>query len=120
MNNYTKLLADLANVDVAIEEEDKALILLSSFYDEDYETFFLTLINGKHSLGYNEVFSALVNHELRRKDKESSSNISANVLTIRGRSTNQKDKGDPSISKSRADFRDLKKNLCAFCKELGH
>ena len=31
MNNYTKLLADLANVNVVIEDEDKALILLSFF-----------------------------------------------------------------------------------------
>jgi len=30
MNNYTKFLADLINVDVTIEEEDKALILLNS------------------------------------------------------------------------------------------
>jgi len=34
MNNYTKLLADLANVDVVIEDEDKALILLSSLPDK--------------------------------------------------------------------------------------
>jgi len=60
------------------------LILLSSFPDEDYETFILTIINGKHSLGYNEVSSALANHELRRKNKESSSNTSADVLTVRG------------------------------------
>jgi len=70
MNNYTKLLADLVNVDLVIEEEDKALILLSSLPDEDYETFILTLINVKQFLGYNEVSSALVNHELRRKDKD--------------------------------------------------
>jgi len=62
MNNYMKLLADLANMDVVIEEEDKALILLSSLLDEDYETFVLTLINVKQSLSYNEIFSALVNH----------------------------------------------------------
>jgi len=29
-NTYTKLLADLANIDVVIDEEDKALILFSS------------------------------------------------------------------------------------------
>ena len=83
MNNYTKLPADLANVDVVIE--DKVLILLSSLSDEDYETFVLTLINGKQSLSYNEVSSALINHELRRKDKESSNSTSIEVLTIRGR-----------------------------------
>ena len=46
MNDY-KLLADLVNVDASIEEENKALILLSSLPDEDYEIFVLTLINGK-------------------------------------------------------------------------
>ena len=47
MNNYSKLLTDLFNVDVKIEEEDKALILLNSLPEEEYETFILTLINGK-------------------------------------------------------------------------
>ena len=68
MNNYMKLLADLAHVDVIIEE-DKTLIVLSSLPNKDYETFFHTLISGKQSLNYNEVSSTLVNHELRRKDK---------------------------------------------------
>jgi len=36
MNNYTKLLADLANVNEVIKDEDKALILLSSLPDEEY------------------------------------------------------------------------------------
>ena len=69
MNNYTKLLTDLANVDEMIKNNDKVLILLSSLPDEDYETFVLTLINSKQSLRYNEVSSALVNHELRKKIK---------------------------------------------------
>ena len=48
MNNYMNLLAYLANEDVVIEEEeDMMLIILSSLTDEDYETFLLTLINGK-------------------------------------------------------------------------
>ena len=51
MNNYTKLLADLANVDEVIMDEDKALILLSSLPDEEYETFVLTLINEHSSIG---------------------------------------------------------------------
>ena len=42
INTYTKLLVDLTNVHVVIDEEDKALILLSSFQDEGYETFVLT------------------------------------------------------------------------------
>ena len=50
MNNYIKLLTDLVKVDMSIEEEDKALILLNSLPDEEYETFVLTLINGNKHL----------------------------------------------------------------------
>ena len=52
MNNYTKFLADLTNVDGMIKNVDKALILLSSLSDEEYETFVLILINDKQSLSY--------------------------------------------------------------------
>ena len=55
MNNYTKLLTDLVNMDVKIEEEDNVLILLNSFPDEEYEIFTLTLINGKQTLNYHDV-----------------------------------------------------------------
>ena len=35
MNSYIKLLTDLANMDVKIEEEDRAVILLNSLPDEE-------------------------------------------------------------------------------------
>jgi len=54
-----------------------SLILLSSLLDEGYETFMLILINGRTSLSYKEVTTALVNLELRRKDKESCDSTSA-------------------------------------------
>jgi len=38
LNNYTMLLADLVNVDVVFEEEDKAVILLKFLPDKEYET----------------------------------------------------------------------------------
>ena len=107
-------------MDVVIEVKDKALILLSSLPDEDYETFVLTLINGKQFIGYNEVSPALVNHELRKKDKESSNNTSVETLTVRGKSFNRKEKGNHDRSKTRTGFKDLKKNQRAFYKELGY
>ena len=73
------------------------------------------------SLNYNDVSAALVTYEVRRKDKQSFSNgTSAKALMVRGRGSNRKDKGERERSKSRPGFRDLKKNKCAFCKELGH
>ena len=65
--NYTKLLTDLVNVDVAIEEEDKALILPNSLPDEQYETFILTLINGKQTLNYSDVSATL--YKLRSEEE---------------------------------------------------
>ena len=69
MNNYTKFLADLVNVDVEIKKEDKAVILLNSLLDEEYRTFVLILINDKQTLNYSDVSVALINCEVRRKDK---------------------------------------------------
>ena len=73
MNNYTELLTNLVNVDMKIDEEDKAVILLNSLPKEEYETFTFTLINERKSLNYNEVFAVLVNYEVRRQDILSSS-----------------------------------------------
>ena len=89
MNNYTKLLRDLANVEEVFKNEDKTLVLLSFLSDEEYETFILTLINGKKSLNYNEVSAALVNHK-REKDKEYSISTSAKVLVAREISFNHR------------------------------
>ena len=40
MNSYTKLLIDLINVDVEIDEEDNAVILLNSLPEEKYAIFY--------------------------------------------------------------------------------
>ena len=95
MNRYTKLLTDLVNVDVEVNEEDKAVILMNSLPTEDYETFTLTLINGRKSLNFLEVSAALVNYEMRRKDRQSfQASTSAETLTVRGRGSYRKGKGD--------------------------
>ena len=64
-----------------IKDEDKALILLSSLLNEEYETTVITLINGKKSLSNSEASAAPVNYELRKQDKEFSISTSAEVLT---------------------------------------
>ena len=91
---------DLVNVNVKIDEEDKAVILLNSLPDEEFETFTLTLINGRQILNYSEVSAALINYEVRTQDKLSSSEgTSAEALAIRDRSSNRKGKGDRRRSK---------------------
>ncbi|PKU73773.1 Retrovirus-related Pol polyprotein from transposon TNT 1-94 [Dendrobium catenatum] len=43
LNDFTKLLADLLNLDKEVKDEDKAICLLNSLPDE-YENFKMTLI----------------------------------------------------------------------------
>ena len=108
-------------MDVEIDEEDKAVILLNSLSRKEYETFTLILINGRKSFNYNEVSAAFVSYKARRHDRLSSSgSTTAEALAVRGRSSNRKVIGDQERSKSRSRFRDLKRNQCALCKELGH
>ena len=121
MNSYTKFLTDLVNKDVKIDEEVKAVILLNSLPDKEYETFSLTLINGRQILNYSKVTYALVDYKIRKQDRLSSSeNTLAEALAVRGMSFNQKGRGDQERSKFRPDFRDLKMNQCALCKKLEH
>ena len=79
------------------------------------------MINGRKFLDYNELFSALVSYEARRQDRLSSlGSTTAEALTVRGRSSNMKKRGNQGRSKSRSGFRDLKRNQYALCKEVGH
>jgi len=97
-----------------IKNEDKALILLNSPSNEEYKTFVLILINDKSSLSYNDVSAALVNHEVRSKNKASSSSSrTTEALTARKIGSNhRKDKGD--VGKSKTGNSELGKHQCAF------
>ena len=104
LNRYTKLLTDQGNVDLKIDEEDKAVILLNSLPVDEYETFTLTLINGRKSLNYAEVSVALVSYETRREDRLSpSENTTAEALAVRDRSFNRKGRDDQGRSKFRSE-----------------
>ena len=71
-------------MDVEINEEDKAEILLNSLPVDEYKTFTLTLINGRKFLNYTEVSAALVSYDVRRQDRLSPSwNTTAEALGLR-------------------------------------
>jgi len=116
-----KFFVNLVNVDLVIRNEDKSLILLSSLSDERYKTFVLTLINERISLSYIQMTTALVNLKLRWKYKESFSGTSAEALTVKGRSLNQRG-GNRGRSKLRSRFDNCSFtwDYCAFYKQNGH
>jgi len=108
MEIFTIIITDFVYVDVKIDEEGKVVIVLNSLPDEEYETFTLTLINGRQTFNYSKATDALVNYVIRRQDRLfSSKNTSAEALAVRDRSFNQKGRGDQERSKSRPLFRDL-------------
>ena len=101
MNNYTKFLTDLVNVDVEIEEEDNTVILLNSLSDEEYETFVITLINDKQTLNYSYVSTALV---MKKNEQSSLKSDSTEALMVRDKSFSKKGKGDLWEIEVQTDF----------------
>ncbi|CAL9022913.1 unnamed protein product, partial [Prunus brigantina] len=117
LNDYNKILADLANLDVQIPDEDKALCLLNSLPD-DYDHLTTTLLYGKSEVKLDEVSAALVNHECRKKEQKTQ-NSQTKALVARGRTEERKSgKRGKSRSKSRGKF--PAKDECAFCRQKGH
>ena len=124
LNSFNKILADLQNLDVEIDDEDKALLLLNSL-PESYEHLTTTLLYGKDEIKFNDVSNALMNNEVRKKDQYAHRESSSDAFTARGRtSTRQKSRGRwKSRSKSRgksSDRRQLAKDECAYCHQKGH
>ncbi|KAK8954443.1 hypothetical protein KSP39_PZI002550 [Platanthera zijinensis] len=122
LSEFTKLLADLLNLDEDVGDENKTL-LLNSLPDE-YENFTMSLIHGKEVLKYSEVSTTLLKHKFRRRDKELSKTESAEALVShRGRyeKKNWHKKTNNSTQKhGNSRGRSLERNQCEFCLETGH
>lgn len=58
LDEFNKLILDLENVNIILEDKDRVLILLSSLSDS-YENFVDTLLYGRQSLTFKDVKNAL-------------------------------------------------------------
>ena len=63
LNFFNKVISELLTVDVKIDEEDKALIFLSSLL-ESYDHIVTTMLYGKKTLIFEEVSSTPLSNEL--------------------------------------------------------
>ena len=68
LNFFNKVISELLIVDAKIDEEDKALILLSSL-SESYYHIVTTMLYGKETLILEEVTSTLLSNEIRKRLK---------------------------------------------------
>ncbi|KAM1047413.1 hypothetical protein ACFX2C_026771 [Malus domestica] len=119
---FNKLITDLLNLDEDIKDEDKALILLNSLPDS-YEHFVTTIMHGKETVKFEDVSNALMNYEMRHRDKNYDSTSEA--LFVRGRSSERRSSSSRKKSQSRPrgnskGRKPLERDECAFCHNKGH
>ncbi|KAM1232702.1 hypothetical protein ACFX13_002545 [Malus domestica] len=123
LDSFNKLIVDLLNLDEHVKDEDKALILLNSL-PEAYDYLATTLIYGKDTINFENVSNALMNHEVRHKDKQVH-NTASDALFVRGRMNKRRRFNNRRRSQSRPrsnsqNRKILDKDECAFCHTKGH
>ena len=115
LDDFNKIILDLENIEVKVDDEDQAVILLSSL-PEQYENFVDTMLYGRESLTLEEVQSALMSKELKRKSEVKEE--AAEGLMARGR-PEKRDFNHKEKEKSRSKSKNNKKK-CFKCHKVGH
>ena len=69
LNFFNKDINELLDIDVKIDEEDKALIFLSSL-SQSYDHIITTMLYGKKTLMLEDVMSTLLSDEIRKKTNQ--------------------------------------------------
>ncbi|GKF02842.1 retrovirus-related pol polyprotein from transposon TNT 1-94, partial [Tanacetum coccineum] len=117
IDEFNKLILDLANINIEIEDEDQTLMLLTSL-PPFYENFVETLLYGRESLTIEDVLATLNSRELKKRT-EGTKEETGDGLYVRGRSgRSRKAHSDGSSRfKSRGGTSKLK---CFICHSEGH
>ena len=96
LDEFNKILMDLKNIDIKIDDEDQALILLCSL-PEFFDNFINSMLYGRDTISLVDVKSALNSMELRTRLNGKGSDNQAEGLFVRGRSKNSSNfRGRPS------------------------
>nr|GEZ25172.1 hypothetical protein [Tanacetum cinerariifolium] len=70
-NEFSKIVLDLANIEVNFKDEDLALLLLTSL-PASYEHFVYTLLYGREALTLEDVMATLNSKEIKERDSRQS------------------------------------------------
>jgi hypothetical protein len=117
INTFKQIISDMLRIDIKFEDEDKAMMLLTSL-PTSYEHLVTTLLYGKETLELEEVSGALLDHyQWKHKDSAESSGEGLVVTGYqdRGRKKDKDDKSARGISKSKS-----KTVKCFKCQKKGH
>ncbi|GJQ93597.1 retrovirus-related pol polyprotein from transposon TNT 1-94 [Tanacetum coccineum] len=110
IDEFNKLIDDLANIDVDINDEDQALMLLTSL-PSSYDNFVETLLYERESLTLEDVLSSLNSRELK---KRTNAKDDGDGLYVRGMSDHRDNQGHGS-SRSKSKGKGTYKLKCYIC-----
>ncbi|GJW38588.1 zinc finger, CCHC-type containing protein [Tanacetum coccineum] len=117
IDEFNKLILDLANIDIEIEDEDQALMLLTSL-PSSYKNFVETLLYRRESLTMEDVLATLNSRKLKKRT-EGTKEEAGDGLYVRGRldHSGKAHSGGSSRFKSRGGTGKLK---CFICHSQDH
>ena len=84
LDEFNKIILDLENIEIKVEDEDQALLLLRSLSSK-YETLCDTLLDSCDSLTLEEVQAALMSKELKERSEVKEQSVDEGLMA-RGRS----------------------------------
>eukprot|EP00253_Pinus_taeda_P026573 PITA_26573 len=82
LNAFNTMVSQLSSVDIKISDEDKCISLLCSLPDS-WDSLVIAIGSNATALKFDEIVSALLTEEMRRKNMESQN---GDALSVRGRS----------------------------------
>src|SRR4051812_18888823 len=120
LDMFNKLILDLENIDVKINDEDQAVLLLCAL-PRSHAHFNETLLYGRESLTFEELQLALYSKDLNERKEHKTLTVGEGLavkgkfLRKDGKSNKKKDKSQQkSYSGEASDIR------CYHCKKEGH
>jgi len=116
LNDFNSIIVDLENLDVKVEDEDKAILLVVSL-PPSYKHFKeIMLYSNSDTISFEDAKSNLLSKEKFDHDIHIDS---ATGLTVRGRPTEKEGNGGRRKNRSKSKNPHTGKT-CNFCGKLGH
>uniref|UniRef100_A0A803PJ67 Integrase catalytic domain-containing protein n=1 Tax=Cannabis sativa TaxID=3483 RepID=A0A803PJ67_CANSA len=117
LDDFNKVILDLENIGIKGEDENQAIIVLNSLPTESYEHFVDTMTYGRESLTLEEVQSALMSKEMKRKVDKQDDNASEGLF-VRGKGSKKENSDQSSGNKDKSNAK--LKRICFLCNKISH
>ncbi|KAG6499814.1 hypothetical protein ZIOFF_039606 [Zingiber officinale] len=118
LDEFNSIIIDLENLDIKIEDEDKAVLLIVSL-PRTYKHFKEIMLYGnRETISLEDVKSNLMSKE--KFDADSSPGETAEGLMVRGRNSERGSSNRPKFRSKSKDRKIDKDKSCRYCKKTNH